>query len=60
MMGEAAEEAAARGEVLISPEVYSRLHHDIEVEHPAREIETKHEGKIKAYLVLRWKGKRKD
>jgi len=52
-------DAAARGEVLISPAIYSRLHHDIEVEHPPREIETKHEGKIRAYLVLRWKGKLK-
>ena len=52
-------DAAAVGEVLISPAAYARLHQSVEVEHPPREIETKHEGKIKAYLVLGWKGKKK-
>jgi adenylate cyclase len=53
-------DAAAAGEILISPAIYARLHHDLEVEHPPREIETKHEGKIKAYRVRGWKGKRKE
>jgi len=50
-------DAAAAGEVLISPAVYERLHHKVEVEHPARQIDTKHEGKLKAYVVRNWKGK---
>jgi adenylate cyclase len=53
-------DAAAPGEILISPAIYARLHHDLEVEHPPREIETKHEGKIKAYRVRGWKGKKKE
>jgi adenylate cyclase len=52
-------DAAAPGEVLISPAVYERLHHKVEVEHPARQIETKHEGKLKAYVVRNWRGKAK-
>ncbi len=52
-------DAAAAGEVLISPATYARLHHNIEVDYPPREIETKHEGRIKAYLVRSWKGKKK-
>jgi len=52
-------DAAAAGEILISPATYARLHHNIEVEYPPREVETKHEGKIKAYLVRSWKGKKK-
>lgn len=50
-------DAAAPGEVLISPAVYERLHHKVEVDHPARQIETKHEGKLKAYVVRNWRGK---
>lgn len=52
-------DAAAPEEILISPSTYAHLHHCVEVELPAREIETKHEGKMKAYLVLGWKGKRR-
>ena len=48
--------AAAAGEVLISPAAYARLHHCVEVDHPPRDIETKHEGKLKAYLVRGWTG----
>ncbi len=48
--------AAAAGEILISPAAYSRLHQFVEVEHPPRDIETKHEGTLKAYLVRRWTG----
>jgi adenylate cyclase len=51
--------AAAPGEILISPEVYARVHHSLEVDHPPREVETKHEGKMKAYLVRGWKAKSK-
>jgi adenylate cyclase len=50
-------DAAAPGEILISPAVFERLHHKLEVEHPARQIETKHEGKLKAYGVRNWRGK---
>ena len=50
-------DAAAPGEILISPAVYERLHHKVEVDHPARQIETKHEGKLKAYVVRNWRGK---
>lgn len=50
-------DAARPGEILISPIVYQRLHHKIEVEHPPRNIETKHEGMLKAYLVRSWKEK---
>lgn len=50
-------DAAAPGEVLISPAVFERLHQRVEVLHPPREIETKHEGKLKAYVVRSWKGK---
>jgi adenylate cyclase len=49
--------AACPAEILISPETYSRLHKRIEVALPPKEIETKHEGKLKAYPVLRWTGK---
>ena len=49
--------AAGPAEILISPATYARLHHCVDVEHPPREIETKHEGKLKAYLVRGWKGK---
>jgi adenylate cyclase len=48
--------AAGAGEVLISPAVYARLHQYVEVDHPPREIETKHEGILKAYLVRGWTG----
>lgn len=48
--------AAAPGEVLISPLVYSRVHQSFEVDHPPREIESKHEGRMKAYLVRGEKG----
>jgi len=49
--------AAGPGEILISPVVYQRLHQKVDVEHPPRDIETKHEGKLKAYVVHHWKGK---
>jgi adenylate cyclase len=49
-------DAAGPAEILISPAVYARLHFKLEVEHPPREIETKHEGRMKAYLVRGWKG----
>lgn len=48
--------AAGPGEVLISPSVYARLHQSVDAEYPPREIETKHEGKLKAYRVRGWKG----
>jgi adenylate cyclase len=47
---------AGADEILISPETYARAHQVIEVEHPPREIETKHEGLLKAYKVRGWKG----
>jgi len=50
-------DAASPGEILISPAVYARLHNKVEVDHPARQIETKHEGKLKAYVVRSWRGK---
>ncbi len=50
--------AAGADEILISPAAFSRLHRDLEVEHPPRDIETKHEGTLKAYLVRAWKGKK--
>jgi len=52
-------DAAAPEEILISPAAYAQLHQYVDVEHPPREIETKHEGQLKAYLVLSWKGKKK-
>jgi adenylate cyclase len=52
-------DAAAPEEILISPSTYAHLHHRVEVDLPAREIDTKHEGKMKAYLVRGWKGTRK-
>ncbi len=42
---------AGPGEILISPATYARVHHLVDVEHPPREIETKHEDKLKAYAV---------
>lgn len=48
--------AAGPGEVLISPETYARLHQSVDAEYPPREIETKHEGKLKAYRIKGWKG----
>ena len=48
--------AAAPGEILISPAAYARLHQCVDVDHPPREIETKHEGKLKAYVVRGWTG----
>jgi adenylate cyclase len=51
-------DAAGPGEILISPATYARLHRNIDVELPPREIETKHEGPMKAYLVQRWKGRK--
>jgi adenylate cyclase len=50
--------AAGPDEILISPAAFSRLHRDLEVDHPPRDIETKHEGMLKAYLVRAWKGKK--
>lgn len=47
--------AAGADEILISPAAFSRLHRELEVEHPPRDIETKHEGTLKAYLVRGWK-----
>lgn len=49
--------AAGPAEILISPEVYAHLHKFLEVALPPREIETKHEGKLKAYPVLGWTDK---
>jgi adenylate cyclase len=49
-------DAAAAGEILISPSTYAHLHHSVEVDLPAREVDTKHEGKMKAYRVRGWKG----
>jgi adenylate cyclase len=51
-------DAAAPGSILVSPFVYSRLHYCLEVEHPPIEVETKHEGVLKAYVVKGWKGTR--
>jgi adenylate cyclase len=48
--------AAGAGEVLISPAAYARLHQSVDAEYPPREIETKHEGKLKAYRIRGWKG----
>jgi adenylate cyclase len=48
-------DAAAPHEILISPATYAHLHHCVEVALPPREIETKHEGKMRAYLVKGWK-----
>jgi adenylate cyclase len=48
--------AAGPGEVLISPAVYARLHQSVDAEYPPREIETKHEGMLKAYRIRGWKG----
>ncbi len=52
-------DAAAPGEILISPPTYAHLHHSVEVDLPARQIDTKHEGKMKAYLIRGWKGTRR-
>ena len=49
-------DAAGPAEVLISPAAYARLHFKLDVEHPPRDIETKHEGRMKAYVVRGWKG----
>ncbi len=49
-------DAAGPAEILISPAAYARLHFKLDVEHPPRDIETKHEGRMKAYLVRGWKG----
>jgi adenylate cyclase len=49
-------DSAGPGEILISPLVFQHLHQKVDVEHPPRDIETKHEGKLKAYLVRSWKG----
>jgi adenylate cyclase len=48
-------DAARPSEILVSPAVFARLHFRLEVEHPPREIETKHEGRMKAYVVRGWK-----
>lgn len=48
--------SAGPGEVLISPATYARLHQSVDAEYPPREIETKHEGKLKAYRIRGWKG----
>lgn len=47
---------AGPGEILISPAVYARLHQSVDAEYPPREIETKHEGMLKAYRIRGWKG----
>jgi adenylate cyclase len=52
-------DAAAPEEILISPTTYAHLHHCVEVALPPREIDTKHEGKMKAYLVRGWKARGK-
>jgi len=49
-------DAAGPSEILISPAAYARLHFKLDVEHPPRDIETKHEGRMKAYVVRGWKG----
>ncbi len=51
-------DAAASEEILISPSTFAHLHHCVEVDLPPRMIDTKHEGKMKAYLVRGRKGKR--
>ncbi len=51
-------DAAAPGTILVSPQIYQRLHYCLDVEHPPLEVETKHEGPIKAYVVRGWKGGR--
>lgn len=48
-------DAAGPSETLISPTAYARLHFKLDVEHPPRDIETKHEGRMKAYVVRGWK-----
>ena len=50
---------AGPGEILISPDMYARLHDAVEVELPPRVVETKHEGPIKAYRIVRWHGRPK-
>ncbi len=52
-------DAASPGEILVSPAVYSRLHYCLDVAHPPLEVETKHEGLMKAYVVRGWKGPRR-
>jgi adenylate cyclase len=47
-------DGAGPGEILISPDAYARIHDAIEVELPPRVFETKHEGPMKAYRVIRW------
>ena len=49
-------DAAPPGAILVSPAIYARLHYCLDVEHPPLEIETKHEGALKAYVVRGWKG----
>jgi len=49
-------DAAGPSETLLSPAAYSRLHFKLDVEHPPRDFETKHEGRMKAYVVRGWKG----
>jgi len=51
-------DAAAPGAILVSPQIYQRLHYCLDVEHPPLDVETKHEGVIKAYVVRGWKGGR--
>ena len=51
-------DAAAPGAILVSPQIYQRLHYCLDVDHPPLEVETKHEGLIKAYVVRGWKGSR--
>jgi len=51
-------DAAAPGAILVSPQIYQRLHYCLEVDHPPLEVETKHEGLIKAYVVRGWKSGR--
>lgn len=51
-------DAAAPGAILVSPQIYQRLHYCLDVVHPPLEVETKHEGPIKAYVVRGWKGSR--
>ena len=50
---------AGPGEILISPAAYGRLHDVVDVDLPPREFETKHEGPMKAYRVIRWRGRPK-
>ena len=46
-------DAAQGGQVLISPDVYQRVHRDVEAKEVS--VETKHAEKLRAYQVLKVK-----